>query len=106
MLPLRLIYHCHSVTKVFIVHFVVSPVKLYAVFKILCCHRHQTSVIINKLLAAPTIPVFYYLLPDHLHVFKTLHAADVVHQDVGVGVANASATQIQPLLEDTYTNNA
>lgn len=40
------------------------------------------------------------LLPDHLDVLEALHAADIVHQDVGVGVANTPAAQIQPLLED------
>lgn len=49
-----------------------------------------------------TIPVFHYLLPDHLDIFKALHAADVVHQDVGVGIANTSAAQIQPLLQDRH----
>lgn len=50
-----------------------------------------------------TLPVLYYLLPDHLHVFKALHAADVVHQDVGVGIPDTSAAQIQPLLKDRHT---
>ncbi len=50
-----------------------------------------------------TIPVLHYLLPDHLNVFKALHAADVVHQDVGVGIANTSAAQIQPLLKKRHT---
>lgn len=49
-----------------------------------------------------TVPVFHYLLPDHLDVLKALHTADVVHQDVGVGVANTSAAQIQPLLQDRH----
>lgn len=47
-----------------------------------------------------TVPVFDNLLPDHLDIFKALHAADVIHQDVGVGVAYSSASQVQPLLED------
>lgn len=47
--------------------------------------------------------MLYYLLPDHLDVFKALHAADVVHQDVGVCIADASAAQIQPLLKDKHT---
>lgn len=42
--------------------------------------------------------MLYDLLSDHLDVFKALHAADVVHQDVGVGVADTSAAQVQPLL--------
>lgn len=48
-----------------------------------------------------SLPVLYDLLSDHFNVFKTLHAADVVHQYVGVGVADASAAQIKPLLKDT-----
>lgn len=47
--------------------------------------------------------MLHYLLPDHLDVFKALHAADVVHQDVGVCIADASAAQIQPLLKDKHT---
>lgn len=43
--------------------------------------------------------MLYDLLADHLDVFKALHAADVVHQDVGVGVADTSAAQVQPLLQ-------
>lgn len=50
-----------------------------------------------------TTPVLHYLLSDHLDVFKALHAADVVHQDVSVGVADTSAAQIQPLLKDRHT---
>ncbi len=50
-----------------------------------------------------TVPVLHYLLPDHLDVFKALHAADVIHQDVGVGIANTSAAQIQPLLMERHT---
>lgn len=46
-----------------------------------------------------TLPVLHYLLPDHFDVFKALHAADVVHQDVGIGIANPPAAQIQPLLK-------
>lgn len=38
-----------------------------------------------------TVPVLHYLLFDHFDVFKALHTADVIHQDVGVGVADASA---------------
>lgn len=38
-----------------------------------------------------TIPVLHYLLFDHFDIFKALHTADVVHQDVGVGIANTSA---------------
>lgn len=37
------------------------------------------------------VPVLHYLLSDHLDIFEALHAADVVHQDVGVGVADTSA---------------
>lgn len=45
------------------------------------------------------IPVLYYLLSDHFDVFKALHTADVIHQDVSVGIANSSAAQIQPFLK-------
>lgn len=45
------------------------------------------------------VPVLHYLLPDHLDVFKALHAADVVHQDVSVGIPNPPAAQVQPLLK-------
>jgi len=47
------------------------------------------------------VPVLHNLLSDHLDVFKAVHAADVVHQDVGVSVADATATQVQPLLQET-----
>lgn len=46
------------------------------------------------------VPVLHYLLSDHFHVFKALHTTDVIHQDVSVGVADASAAQIQPFLND------
>ena len=49
-----------------------------------------------------TIPVLHYLLSDHLDVFKALHTADVIHQDVGIGIANTSATQVQPLLNERH----
>lgn len=45
------------------------------------------------------LPVLHYLLPDHLDVFEALHAADVVHQDVRVGIPNPPAAQVQPLLK-------
>lgn len=45
------------------------------------------------------VPVLNDLLSDHFDVFKALHTADVVHQDVGVGIADTSAAQIQPLLK-------
>ena len=47
--------------------------------------------------------MLYYLLSDHLDVFEALHAADVIDQDVGVGVTNPQAAEIHPLL-NTHTH--
>ena len=51
------------------------------------------------------VPVLHDLLSDHLDVLEAVHAADVVDQDVGVGVPDASAPQVQPLLQEAKETN-
>lgn len=64
----------------------------------------DSAVRVNKLYVrgwSQSIPVLHYLLSDHLDVFKALHTANVVYQDVGIGVSDTPAAQIQPLLMET-----
>lgn len=56
------------------------------------CHQRLLTGRLTRLACQyASVPVLHYLLSDHLDVFEALHAADVVHQDVGVGVADTSA---------------
>lgn len=54
-------------------------------------HVPNTRTCLWMLRHQQDVPVLHYLLPDHLDVFKALHAADVVHQDVCIGIPNPPA---------------